>query len=352
VEREAKMGGFNGWSMPLYYTSVMKEHRWCRRKAALFDTCHMGEVSFKGDVKKSGIEFSCTQNLSDMEICSARYGFFLNDDAGILDDFISFRKSESDFLFVINSSSSEKIIENIKLSLKSGELKDISQKCAKIDLQGPLSAQVIKDTLGFRKSLKFFTFSRHSIGDTELMISRTGYTGELGFEIYCDSGSAVKVWRKLLDDGRVQPAGLGARDLLRLEMGFPLYGADIDEKTSPLEAGMKKFIDFRKNFRGKDSLEKGEGKAAVRRSAFKTNSKRSPRRGFEICSNGKKIGYVTSGGYSPVLECGIGMGYISSRCCSPGTEIEIGSGRKRLKGCICELPFYEKGSFRIPMEER
>ncbi len=335
----AKMGTFGGWNMPIFYSSILDEHKHCREKVSIFDTSHMGEFIFKGNIKESGIEEVFTQSLEKMLTGSSKYGFILNADGGIVDDIIVFKIAEDELMFVVNAATKENDFKMIKNKLKSGDLKDISSETAKLDIQGPLAREVTEDIFEIKLSLAYFKFSYFQ----NITISRTGYTGELGYEIFLSSDMAIKIWKKFVADKRVKPAGLGARDILRLEMGYSLYGNDLDEETTPIEAGLDIFVDFSKNFYGKKALQKPLKKVKI---AFKTETRRAPRRGYKILLNKKEIGVVTSGCYSPSISAGIGIGYINYKF-KEVKKIEITDGEKIvLNGLAVETSFYKNGSIR------
>ncbi len=345
----AQMAPFAGWLMPIQYSGILAESRHCREAASLFDTCHMGEFHFRGDPVACGLErvFSC--RLETIPVGRGRYGFLLNDRGGIIDDLVIFRLSPDELMIVVNAGTVEKDFEAIRSGLK-GEpvLTDISSETGKLDIQGPLSREVLKDVCGVDVSaVPYFGFIRTDIFGSPAIVSRTGYTGELGFEIYGAADAVCGYWRRLLADGRVKPAGLGARDALRLEMGYSLYGSDLDETTTPLEAGLEQFVDFSKDFIGRDALirQLEQGLARVR-AAFQVNSRRSPRHGYQIYHNDLHVGHVTSGVFSPMLNCGIGMGYVKPEAASLGTSIVIRHESTAMDAVVKELPFYRGGSLR------
>ncbi|MDO9513919.1 MAG: glycine cleavage T C-terminal barrel domain-containing protein, partial [Elusimicrobiota bacterium] len=237
--------------------------------------------------------------------------------------------------------------EILKKLLRKGELSDISAETAKIDIQGPLSRDVLKEALGLDLGLIYFNFAHFDILGEKAMVSRTGYTGELGYEIFINSSKAVDLWNKLLGDGRVKPAGLGARDILRLEMGYSLYGHDIDEKTTPDEAGLDMFVDYDKEFAGKKALlARKAGGPKKKKIAFKSEGRRSPRAHYRILSGVEDIGEVTSGVFSPSLSCGIGLGFIKAGSQPAGDIIISDGGRVELKAKITDTPFLKETSLR------
>jgi aminomethyltransferase len=346
----AQMAPFGGWLMPIQYPAgILAESKWCRGAASLFDISHMGEFYFKGDIQASGLErmFSC--NLAKIPVGKGRYGFLLNDAGGIIDDLIIFRFSADELMIVVNAATTEKDFKVIRSGLR-GEIvfTDISAETAKLDIQGPLSREVLVKFLGESiVQMPYFGFKRMEVLGSEAIVSRTGYTGELGYEIYLKSDTFMEAWHRLLADERVKPAGLGARDVLRLEMGYSLYGSDIDETTSPLEAGLGQFVDFGKEFVGRDVLVRQQQQGLAReRVAFRVSSRRSPRHDYEIFHDNNKVGRVTSGVFSPMLGCGIGLGYVSPEAAKPGTSLVIRHDTTSMDATAVDLPFYAKGSLR------
>ncbi len=344
----ALMAPFGGWDMPIQYTSIIAEHGWCREKAALFDICHMGEFLFEGDFEKSGLEDVFTFSVKTIPVGRSRYGFLLNEQGGVVDDLIVFRLAEDKVMIVVNAATIEKDFSVIESRLRSGMFMDITDETGKIDLQGPLARQVLVDAIGEQiEQIPYFKFiSMHVLG-CEAIISRTGYTGELGYEIFISSERVGELWDLLLRDERVRPAGLGARDVLRLEMGYSLYGHDIDESITPLEAGLEGFVNFRKEFVGKEALQRQKEQGLTRRKvAFEVDGRRSPRQDYEIFCSGEKVGSVTSGVFSPTLGCGIGIGLVKPEAAVTGSQITICHERVSMEATICELPFYSGGSLR------
>ncbi|MCF7872666.1 MAG: glycine cleavage system aminomethyltransferase GcvT [Candidatus Omnitrophica bacterium] len=344
----AKMGEFAGWQVPLFYSSIVSEYKQCRERAVVFDISHMGEFIFQGDIKNSGIEKAVTPCLEEIPLGRSGYGFILNDSGGVVDDLIVFKISPDKLMFVVNASSEDKDYQVLKEAVKGPKIENISAETAKIDLQGPLSKEVLSESLGFNQELAYFAFTEFNYKGEKILISRTGYTGELGYEIFLPKKSSVSVWNQLLDNQKVKPAGFGARDMLRLEMGYSLLGHELKEDITPLQAGLAKFINFDKDFIGKDALlsqkDKGIKKVKI---AFSLNSKRIPRPGYKIYSADKRIGEVTSGTYSFLLSAGIGLGYINSDYQQKIKKIFIeDEKRKKFEAKIVQLPFYKKGSAR------
>jgi len=348
-ERNALMAPFGGWNMPIQYEGILAEHRWCREKAALFDICHMGEFLFQGDIVLGGLEDVFTFSVAGIPEGRSRYGFLLNEQGGIIDDLIVFRLAPQKVMIVVNAATAENDFRVIRSRLRDGaRFEDISAATAKLDPQGPLARDVMIDLAGPAVGgLPYFRFAVMDLLGSEAIVSRTGYTGELGYEIFLPTEKVVALWDRLLEDPRVKPAGLGARDLLRLEVGYSLYGNDLDETITPLEAGLESFVNFDKKFVGRDAL-LAQRAAGLRRSkvAFRVNSRRSPRHHYEIWSGGERAGTTTSGGYSPMLGCGIGLGLVRPAAAAPGTRLAIRHDNIEIPATSCELPFYRDGSVR------
>jgi aminomethyltransferase len=344
----ALMAPFGGWDMPIQYEGILAEHNWCRSKASLFDICHMGEFLFQGDFESGGLEDVFTFSVKTIPIGRSRYGFLLNEQGGIIDDLIVFRLAEDKVMIVVNAATAPKDFAAIKSRLYGGSFTDISAATGKLDIQGPLSRDVLVSAFNDQiAAIPYFKFITMRILGIDAIVSRTGYTGELGYEIFLPSERTAELWDLLLKDERVRPAGLGARDVLRLEVGYSLYGNDIDETTTPLEAGLEGFVNFDKNFVGKDALLKQKEQGVVRKKvAFRTSNRRAPRHDYEIYSGDEKIGTATSGVFSPMVGCGIGIGFVRPDLTEPGTSLDIRHERISMEATVCTLPFFQEGSLR------
>lgn len=346
---KAKLAPFGGWLMPIQYSSILTEHQWTRSSCSLFDICHMGEFMIYGESQRSNLQKIITANLKSMKVFSCRYGFMLNEQGRIIDDVIVYKIKEDQWMLVVNAATVESDQVHLREYLSSNaRFENISDKLAKLDLQGPLSRDVLNETVGDNIcTLEYYRFGYFSLLGQDVIISRTGYTGELGFELYINNEKAVELWRLLLTDERVKPAGLGARDTLRLEVGYPLYGQDIDIETTPFEAGLEKFVDFDKDFIGKDDLireqDMGAGKSLC---GFISSTRRAPRHNYKIFIDTQEVGIVTSGSFSPSLSCGIGMGYIDPEYNKAGTKIVLRGPNVEIEAAIAQRPFYKKGTVR------
>jgi aminomethyltransferase len=344
----ALMAPFGGWDMPIQYDGIIAEHRACREGAALFDICHMGEFLFTGDPVASGLEDLFTFSVTSIPVGRSRYGFLLNERGGIIDDLIVFRLAEDRVMVVVNAATAENDFNVITQRLSGGELTNITAATGKLDLQGPLSREILTGFFGPAiGQLPYFKFITTTILGSEAIVSRTGYTGELGYEIFLPADKVCELWQLLLSDSRVKPAGLGARDLLRLEVGYSLYGNDLSEEITPLEAGLETFVNFGKNFVGKEALVRQKETGLTRiKAAFRVNSRRSPRHDYIIRSGGEEVGVVTSGAFSPMLGCGVGLGFVTPELAAVGTPLAICHDKVTMEATVCPLPFFSGGSLR------
>ncbi|MFC1807151.1 glycine cleavage system aminomethyltransferase GcvT [Candidatus Omnitrophota bacterium] len=345
----AKMAPFGGWFMPIQYEGILAEHQWTRQCASLFDICHMGELIVYGDAIKSNLDGIVTHKISSMPVSTCRYGFMLNKKGGIIDDLVIYRLEKEKWMLVVNAATTDKDEAHLLKHLsKDAILENHSNLLAKLDIQGPVSQSILKALIGDNiLDITYYRFKSLPFFDSYMTVSRTGYTGELGYEIYISSKRAVDLWKFIMADDRVKPAGLGARDTLRLEMGYPLYGQDIDEGATPFEAGLDRFVDMDKEFIGKNALLSQKKKGLTRKLVcFKTNSRRAPRHDNKIFSGAKEIGIVKSGSFSPSLSCGIGMGYVVSAFSKTGSDIKIVGNRAEIDATIADKPFYNEGSAR------
>jgi len=345
----ARLGAFGGWLMPIQYEGIIAEHNWTRSSASIFDICHMGEFVIKGKPGETSLDKIITCDLKGLKTGTCRYGFILDEKGKILDDVITYKIKENKFMLVVNAATTDSDEKHLKKHLsKEAEFENVSSKLGKIDLQGPLSREVLTKVVGDKiKTLKYYTFDYFDVLGEKCLISRTGYTGELGYEIYITCENIKNLWNTFLKDGKIKPAGLGARDTLRLEVCMPLYGQDIDKNVTPLEAGLERFVDFDKDFIGKtELLIKEEAGIKKKLSFFKTESRRAPRHSYKIYDGSNEIGIVTSGSFSPSTSCGIGMGYINTRNNKIGSDIMLKEGNVGINAKIVDRPFYKKGSVK------
>jgi aminomethyltransferase len=354
VRLNAKIIDFGGFDMPVQYSGIKDEHAAVRDKAGLFDVSHMGEFFVSGPQAAKLLDKVTLANVSKLEPGKAKYTAMCYDDGGIVDDLIVYMLSDNEYMLVVNASNIDKDFDWIvtQNSMKA-TLENRSDQYALLAVQGPESVAILKELTDTDvESIRFYTFEKGEVaGEKDVIISATGYTGEKGFELYIDTNKsdAVKIWRELLrvGEGRgILPAGLGARDTLRLEMGYPLYGNDITKDTTPVEARMSWLIDFSKeDFIGMSVLrkQKEEGVSRKLMGFIVDEQRRIPRSGYAISSkDGDEIGFVTSGTQSITLGIGIGMGYISTENASVNEEIYINIRNKRVKAIVARPPFIKK----------
>ena len=321
-----KMVPFGGWEMPVQYTGILEEHAAVREGAGLFDISHMGEFLVAGPNAESVLNQLLTNDVRKVAVGVAQYTLLCNGEGGVIDDLIFYRVEPSVFLLIVNAANIEKDFIWMNAHAKAAVVIDnVSDQTAGLALQGPAAAQVLPESA----ALAHFHIERRPLFGKECWVTRTGYTGEDGFEIFCEAGDAGELWTSLLERGAgdgLKPCGLGARDTLRLEMCYPLNGNDMTEETTPLEAGLGKFVSFDKgDFIGRAALEKQRADGVPRRLvAFKMTGKSPPPRPhYAIQVGGRKVGEVTSGTQSPSLGVGIGMGYVAAASAQPGTPIDI-----------------------------
>jgi aminomethyltransferase len=338
------MLSFHGWEMPLHYSGIIDEHINTRTNVGLFDVSHMGRFEVKGSDAYDCLQTLVTNNISKLNEHQALYSPICQDNGGIIDDLIIYMINREEFLVVVNASNREKDLEWIVKHSKSAVVENISDKIALLALQGPLAQKVLEKIIFGANfdQLKPFDFVITSIFGIECMISRTGYTGEDGFEIFFDS-SKIDIWDKLIQLGsrfNIKPTGLGARDTLRLEAGLMLYGNDINENTSPLEVPLRWTVKFEKReFIGKEALLTQQIYRKL--VGFEVLEKRIARHGNEVLLDGEKVGFVTSGSFSPTIKKSIGFCFVPIRV-APNQLIEINIGSKLYKAKVSSTRFYKR----------
>jgi aminomethyltransferase len=346
----AKMVPFAGYNMPVSYQGINLEHQTVREKVGVFDVSHMGEFFVTGPNALSLIQRVCSNDASKLEDGEAQYSCFPNEDGGVVDDLIVYRIAAEKWLLVVNASNIDKDWAWINShNTMEATLENSSDHYSLLAIQGPKAIQAMQSlTQEDLSAIKFYTFKMNTFAGVEnVIISATGYTGSGGFEIYCKNTQVAKIWTKVLEAGAdwgIQPIGLAARDTLRLEMGYCLYGNDIDDTTSPLEAGLGWITKFNKDFINSESLKKqkeiGVSKTLV---GFELSQRGIPRQGYAIVdAQGNSIGRVTSGTMSPSMGKGIGLGYVPMALKEVGSQIHIQIRNKIVPAMVVKLPFYKK----------
>ncbi len=351
IELGAKMVEFAGFNMPVEYFGINDEHINVRKNVGVFDVSHMGEIWVKGPKAYDFVQKVTSNDISVLKIGDAQYSCFPNDKGGIVDDLIVYFYEEEKYMLVVNAANIEKDWNwLVSQNSEGAELENASDNISQLAVQGPNAIKVLQKLTDINLSeIGFYTFKTGEFaGVKEVIISATGYTGAGGFELYMYNEDAIKIWDAVFEAGKefdIKPAGLAARDTLRLEMGYCLYGNDINDTTSPIEAGLgwiTKFND-KNNFINKENLLKQKEEGPSRRlRGFEMIDRGIPRHGYEITdAEGNIIGEVTSGTMSPMLRKGIGMGYINKGHWAFGNEIYIKVRKKLLKAKIVKLPFYK-----------
>jgi aminomethyltransferase len=346
----AKMVPFAGYNMPVSYTGLNEEHAVVRNGVGVFDVSHMGEFILKGDKAFDLVQYVTSNDVAQLFDGRVQYSCLPNGKGGIVDDLLVYRIDEKTYFLVVNASNIEKDWNWISKHNTFGvDMKNISDRTSLLAVQGPKAIDTLQKLTDINLSeIPYYHFKKGKFAGVEnILISNTGYTGSGGFEIYFDNEVADKMWDAIFEAGEefgIKPIGLGARDTLRLEMGFCLYGNDIDDTTSPIEAGLGWVTKFNKEFVDKARLQEQKEKGVSRKLiAFEMIDRGIPRHDYEIVdANGNNIGKVTSGTQAPSLQKGIGMGYVKTELAKTDNEIFIKVRDKALKAKIVKLPFYKK----------
>lgn len=351
-ERHMEYGGkivsFAGHLLPIQYKSgLVSEHMAVRNAAGLFDVSHMGEVMISGPDALCNIQNLLSNDFSDMADGRVRYSPMLNHEGGTVDDLIVYRFSQNEYFLVINAANREKDVLWMKKHLQGDvDFEDISDSTAQLALQGPASYEILKKLVDEdRIPKKYYSFVHNiDIKGMPCIVSKTGYTGEDGFEIYCENDAAPLIWDELMKAGGdlgLLPCGLGARDTLRLEAGMPLYGHELSEEISPLEAGLSFFVKMDKEgFIGKQGLiNRGEPK--IKRVGLRVLDRGIAREGFEVYAGDRKAGHVTSGTHCPYLGYPAAMAFVDREFSELGTKLDVIIRGKRVLAEVCALPFYK-----------
>jgi len=349
AELGAKMVPFAGYNMPVTYAGLKHEHEVVRTKVGVFDVSHMGEFFVRGENAEALLQKVTSNDVSKLVVGKAQYCYLPNNEGGIIDDLIIYKIADQEFMLIVNASNIDKDWNWISSQNDVGaELVNESDEWSILAIQGPKAAEAMQSLTSVDlKAMKFYSFEINEFaGVQDVIISATGYTGSGGFEIYVRNKDIKQVWDKVFEAGKafgIEPIGLGARDTLRLEMGYCLYGNDIDDTTSPFEAGLGWITKFTKEFTNSEAL-KAEKEAGIKNKlvGFELIDKGVPRQGYPILNaEGEEIGRVTSGTMSPSLNKAIGMGYVPVELATEGSEIYIGVRNKSLAAKVVKTPFYK-----------
>lgn len=348
----ARMIEFGGWEMPVQYAGVIEEHRATRRAAGLFDICHMGEIMVAGPDSFDLLQKVMSRDLAPQKTGKMRLSVMTTPEGGILDDLTIYKFSDERFMVVTNAVTREKdfqwILENKgALGIANVSVEDISEKTGKLDLQGPAAQPILQRIVKCNlDDIKYYSFLETELAGSPALISRSGYTGEDGFEIYMDSSLAEKFWDVILDEGGpagLKPVGLGARDTLRLEAGLMLYGNEMDESITPLEVAYSWVPSLEKDFVGRDALKRQKDAGLAKKLiGFEMVDRGIARHGYKIVEDGNEIGTVTSGSMTPTLNKAVGMGFVPIKYLEPGTDIFIRIRENTVRARVVPLPFYKR----------
>jgi len=346
VHLGAQMTNFGGWVMPLQYSSIREEHRAVREAVGLFDLSHMGEVRVKDESLAQRV---VTRDLTRLRPGRIQYAMLCNDAGGIIDDVLVYAVADGGYLMVVNAGNQDADFDWIGAHASKGAhpVLNVGRDWALIGVQGPRAVGLVQRlTPSQLGGVKYYAFIEGKVADVACVISRTGYTGEDGFELFCGTDDAVRLWRALLEEGQadgIRPAGLGARDTLRLEAGMRLHGNDIDASTNPLEAGLDWTLSLDKDFIGRDAIvqarDRGLSRVLV---GFKMLDRSIPRHGYVVVDNGQRVGTVSSGNVSFTLGYNIGMAYVPPTLAAPGTRFGVDVRGTVAAAEVVALPFYKR----------
>jgi len=344
-----RMVDFAGWEMPIQYSSIVEEHETVRNHVGLFDISHMGRIWFDGQDAEQFLNHLVTNDVSRMKPGQVRYALVCREDGGILDDVLVYRLPHR-FLLVVNGANREKIARWIEQHQNGFQINvdDVTRATAMIAVQGPRAQELLQPFLDSDLSqIKYYHAAEMTAFEAPAVVSRTGYTGEDGFELIVDQNVATPIWQELLDAGRelgIRPCGLGCRDTLRLEAGMPLYGHEMDEQVDPLTAGLAFGVKLEKaGFIGKEALNRLSDRTDLpHRVGLQLVGKRIARQGSQLYAGEQLLGSVTSGTFSPTIQAALAMGYVPASFAVPGTEIDVDIRGKREPARIVALPFYRR----------
>lgn len=344
-QRGAKLVAFGGWEMPLHYEGALSEHRAVREAAGLFDVSHMGEIFIRGEGSLEALQNLIPNNAARLKDGEILYTPLCTASGGVIDDVLLHRIDAGEWFFCTNATNIEKDLEWIRSHIGAGaEAADESADWVQLALQGPHAASILQPLTDFDlDQLYYYQFTQQNVAGIPARIARTGYTGEDGFEIYVSEGKGTALWETLLEVGEkegLKPGGLAARDILRLEMGYPLYGHELTEEVTPLEAGLGWTIAWEKeSFIGKESLEKRRAEGIRKKLIGIETTKGIPREGYPILVGEEKVGEVTSGTHSPTLKKGIALGYVDTDVWKEASECGIGIRNRTVAAKKATLPF-------------
>ena len=348
----ARMVPFGGWDMPVQYSGILAEVKAVRTATGLFDVSHMGRLYISGPRSTEFLDWMLTGSVESLRVGRARYCMICNEAGGIIDDTIFYRLAEDRYLLIPNASNRRTVLDWFRhwINARFPEgctLDDRTETTALLAFQGPGAPEVFDQLCTLDNGeppsrLRLFAWGQGTMGGKQIFTGRTGYTGEDGFEIVVDAQDADLIWKSLQERGSL-PCGLGARDVLRLEAGLPLHGHEIDEQTTPIEAGLERFVRFDKEYVGSPVLRQQHEEGIDRQLVgLKVPGRSAPRPGYPILDQGHEVGRTTSGSYSPTLDTSIAMGYVSVRYANPGTVVDLDIRGRISRAEVVPLPFYSR----------
>ena len=344
----ARMAEFGGWDMPIQYEGILAEHEHTRTKTGLFDICHMGEFELTGPAASTDLENLLTMKISTLAIGQCRYGFLLDEQGGVIDDLTCYRLNEERYMLVVNAATLNGDSEWIRQHLSPETVfTDRSDELAKLDVQGPTARAELEAVIGKKlPDLGYFKATTFHCLETEMILSRTGYTGEMGYELYFPATEAVRVWRALLANENIKPIGLGARDTLRLEMGYSLYGHELSRKKTPASTSRGLFIKKDVDFMGRTAVMRDLENSSTRLVALAFENKRAARAHDKVFFHCLETGEVTCGSLSPSLGKAVALAFVKADAAAPGTVLDVDIRGKRFPATVVDLPFYKNGTAR------
>jgi aminomethyltransferase len=344
----ARMVEFAGWEMPVQYAGLLEEHAAVRTRVGLFDVSHMGEVVFRGPRALAALQAVFTNDLSQVADGQAQYGCLCRESGGIVDDVVVYRRSAEDLLVCVNAGNRQKDHEWLASHAGGADVTNESDEWGQLALQGPLAAQLLQRRCDQDLSrIKTYRFATGTVAGVPCLVARTGYTGEDGFELFCKAQDAVRLWDALLETGRpegIQPCGLGCRDSLRLEMAYRLYGSDMDDDATPLEAGLGWVVKLDKgDFIGRDALLRQKAAGLSRKLVgFQLTQAGIARHGYPVVQDGRPVGVVTSGTRSPSLGTSIGLAYVPPALAAEGSTFAVDIRGRQVAATVVKTPFYTR----------
>jgi aminomethyltransferase len=342
------MGAFGGWDMPIQYAGILQEHHHTRASVSIFDICHMGEFELSGPTATQDLEMLLSCKVASMEIGQVRYGFMLNRKGDTIDDLTCYRLEPNRYMLVVNAGTAAKDADWIRANLSEPTVfSDLSAALGKIDVQGPEARAALEDVFGCAlPDLGYFRFKEFDAGEAACILSRTGYTGEFGYELYVPVDAVVPLWNRFLLHEKIEPAGLGARDTLRLEMGYSLYGHELSEERTPVGTARGLFMDLSKTFIGKDAVLAELEHPSAYLVGLKFDSKRAAREHDHVFYDGRLVGEVTSGSVAPSLGVAVAMAFVRPEVSAVGTRLQVAIRGKHFSAEVVKLPFYVDGTAR------